>query len=498
MWLAPNLSISYREGAQRINRLASSFLQHGKQRDRVAIVSSNRFEALECYFAALTAGMAATPLNPKLHIDEISFMIADSGASFFVFSPEFADVASELRRRHPTVGQWICMEPLPEFSYYGDFLTNAGDSVPTPQIEPDDVAWLFYTSGTTGKPKGVMETHRNLIAMVQSHRLGLLRDINEFDRMIHFAPIAHATTSIGLAYISVGAAQVFPGLTRFDPPQVFDAIQRFGATGSFMAPTMVQMLLQYPEIARYDLRSVKNIVCGGAPMYAEVLRQAIDVFGPVFSQGFGQSEAPAQAAMHKSMYDLTTEKGIKRVSSVGHEVPGAYLRIIDEEGNEVDCNTAGEITVRGDVVTPGYWNRPEATNEVLKGGWLHTGDVGYRDEDGYIFITDRVKDMIISGGSNIYPREVEEVLLQHEAIAEACAVGVPDVVWGESVKAVVVLRPGVSLTEDEVIEFCRTRLATYKKPKSVDFVTELPKNAYGKVLKKDIKARYWQGMSRTI
>ncbi|CAB3745574.1 Long-chain-fatty-acid--CoA ligase [Paraburkholderia sediminicola] len=498
LWITPDVTISYADGVRRINSIAHSLHARLQQRDRVAIISTNRFEAFEVYLAALAAGMTATPLNPKLHVDEISLTLADSGASALVFSPEFANAVETLRASHPEISQWICMERCEGAGFYGDLLEGEGDAPPAVTIDPDDTAWLFYTSGTTGRPKGVMETHRNLVSMVQQLRLGILQDADENDRMIHFAPIAHATASVGLVHLSVGAAQVFPGLSRFDPPKVLEAIERFSATASFMAPTMVQMLLQSPDIGRYSVRSLKNVLCSGAPMYAEVLRRAIEVFGPVFCQSYGQSEAPAQCGMHKSEYNPASPQMLERIGSVGREYPGVIMRIVDEQGNEVGSNVAGEITVRGDVVTPGYWRRREATDEVLKAGWLHTGDVGYRDDHGYIYITDRVKDMIISGGSNIYPREVEEILLQHEAIVEACVVGVPDEVWGEAVKAVVVLRAGPGVTEEDVIEFCRTRLASYKKPKSVDFVDHLPKNAYGKVLKKDVKARYWQTASRAI
>ncbi|GAB3627521.1 AMP-dependent synthetase [Pandoraea terrae] len=498
LWITPDITISYEEGLRRINSIAHYLLAKGQQRDRVAIISTNRFEAFEVYLGAQAAGMTPTPLNPKLHADEISFMVSDSGAKFFVFSPEFTEIVQTLRSRHPEVEHWVCMDDATEFTCYGDLLQADGLTAPNVLIEPDDVAWLFYTSGTTGKPKGVIETHRNLISAVEQLRLGLLRDANETDRMIHFAPIAHASATLGLVYLSVAGAQVFPGLSRFDPPLVLESIQRFKATASFMAPTMVQMLLQVPEIEKYDLSSVKDILCSGAPMYAEVLRRAIEVFGPVFCQGYGQSEAPAQCGMHKSEYDLSSSVKLKRLASIGREYPAVLMRIVDESDNEAGPNVAGEITVRGNIVTPGYWNRKEATDEVLRNGWLHTGDIGYRDEEGYIFITDRVKDMIISGGSNIYPREVEEVLLEHPAIAEACVIGVPDEVWGEAVKAVVVLDARATATEDEIIEFCRERLASYKKPKSVEFVDDLPKSAYGKVLKKDVKSRYWQSVSRSI
>jgi acyl-CoA synthetase (AMP-forming)/AMP-acid ligase II len=497
LWITPNAIISYADGIQRINGIANSFLSMGKQRDRVVVISSNRFEAFEVYLAAQTAGMTPAPLNPKLHIDEVSFLLTDSGASFFVFSPEFADLASALRPKHPAVKHWLCFESCESFEDYSALLSGES-STPKVLVEPDDVAWLFYTSGTTGKPKGVKETHRNLVSVIEQMRLGLIKDANENDRLIHFAPLAHATTTVGLLYLSVGAAQILPGLGKFDPPKVLHAIEQFKATASFMAPTMIQMLLQHPDVKRYDVSSLRDVVCGGAPMYAEILRQAIEVFGPIFSQQYGQSEAPAQCGMSKSDYDISSPDKLKRLASVGREYPAVLMRIVGQDGNEAGPNVEGEMTVRGNIVTTGYWNREEATAEVLRDGWLHTGDVGYRDEEGYIFITDRVKDMIISGGSNIYPREVEEVLLRHHAVAEVCVVGVPDSVWGESVKAVVVLHSGVAATEDELIDFCRDSLASYKKPKSVDFVDELPKSAFGKVLKKDVKSRYWKAVSRAI
>ncbi|CAB3744127.1 Long-chain-fatty-acid--CoA ligase FadD13 [Paraburkholderia sediminicola] len=499
LWVTPETSIPYAEAARRANRIATSLLQGGQQRDRVAILSVNRFEHFEMFLAALNAGMAATPFNPKLHVDELSFMIEDSTPAFFVFSPEFAVTVKTLRARHTCVQHWICMDPVAGFEYYGNLMEGVGDARPDLLIDPDEVAWLFYTSGTTGKPKGCMETHRNLVNMVTGRLLSILSDVDETDRIIHFAPMAHATTSVGLSHLARGAAQIFPGLEKFDPPKVLEAVERFGATSSFMAPTMVQMLLNCPDLESYNVKTLKNILCGGGPLYAEVLRRAIEVFGPIIGQGYGQSEAPSGVCgMHKSEYDLNSPDGLGKLGSVGRESLGVRVRIVDEHGKEVAPNVAGEITVRGDIVFPGYWRRKEATDEVLKNGWLHTGDVGYRDDRGYIFITDRVKDMIISGGSNIYPREVEEVLLQHEAIAEACVVGVPDGVWGEAVQAVVVLRENAAISPDDVIEFCRSRLASYKKPKAVDFVDHLPKNAYGKILKKEVKARYWQSATGAI
>lgn len=505
LWLGEGLNISYRVGSARLNRIANSLLSLGEQRDRVAILSSNRFEAYEIYLAAMNAGMAAVPLNPKVTLAENVFAVKDSGARFLVYSPEYAEILKSGRSEMNDVEFWIDMDSdsdegsddqvLP----YQSLLEKGAATPPAVIIDPDDLAWLFYTSGTTGRPKGAMETHRNLVTMVQQFRQTLLADMNETDVMFHVAPIAHGTASVGLAHLSAGAAQLFSGSGSFDPDKVFGMIERFRATASFMAPTMVQLLLQSENIAQYDLSSLKNVIYGGGPMYVEVLKEAIGTFGRVFSQIYGQGEAPMTCTgLHKSEHVTSNPECLRRLASAGREMPAVMVRIVDTDDQPVEPGVAGEITIRSDLVVKGYWNRPDATAETLRGGWLHTGDVGYLDEDGYLFITDRIKDLIISGGANIYPREVEEVLLEHPGVAEVSVFGVPDDKWGEAVKAVVVLRPGRAATELELIEFCRERIASYKKPKSVDFAMSLPKSAFGKVLKRELRAPYWAGRSRNV
>lgn len=504
LWIGDGLNISYSEGSLRLNRIANSLLALGEQGDRVAILSANRFEAYEIYLAAMNAGMAAVPLNPKVTLAENVFAITDSGARFVVYSPEYAEVLKSGRAEMGVVRYWIEMGPVPEASGdgpvrpYAWLVENGAPDAPDIAIEPDQLAWLFYTSGTTGKPKGAMETHRNLVTMVQQFRQTLLSDMTETDVMYHIAPIAHGTASVGLAHLSAGAAQLFHS-GSFDADRLFAEIQKHRVTGSFMAPTMVQMLLQSKNVANYDLSSLKNVIYGGGPMYVEVLKEAIQTFGKVFSQIYGQGEAPMTCTgLHKREHDLDDPVALRRLGSAGQEMPAVMVRIVDAEDNPVGPGVAGEIVVRSDLVIPGYWNRPDATAETIRNGWLHTGDVGYLDEDGYLFITDRIKDLIISGGANIYPREVEEAILEHPAVAEVSVFGIPDEKWGESVKAVVVLRPGKSAGAEELIDLVRERIGSFKKPKSVDFVDSLPKNAFGKVLKRDLRAPYWDGRARSI
>lgn len=500
LWLSLERSISYRQGSERLNRIANALLARGEPGDRVAILSSNRFEAYEVYLAAMNAGMAAVPLNPKSHVTDHAFALQDSGARFVVFTADYADALESIRADVPDLAHWIGIDHTgPDILPYEGLVQQGAPTLPPITIEPDSLAWLFYTSGTTGKPKGAVETHRNLLTMVQQFRQVLLTDMGEHDVMLHLAPIAHGTASVGLAHLSAGAAQAFPLTKNFDSEKVFEVIQRLKVTGSFLAPTMVHMLLQSPTSARYDLSSLKNIIYGGGPMYVEVLKQAIETFGPVFSQIYGQGEAPMTCAgLHKSEHRMDDPDALRRLASAGREMPGVMLRIVDDEDRQVPTGTAGEIIVRSDLVIPRYWNRPDATAETLRNGWLHTGDVGYLDEAGYLFITDRIKDMIISGGANIYPREIEEVLLQHSAVAEVSVFGVPDEQWGESVKAAVVLRPGHAADGPELIEFCRARIASYKKPKSVDFIDALPKSAFGKVLKRELRAPYWDESNRKV
>ncbi|MBM3540709.1 MAG: long-chain fatty acid--CoA ligase [Alphaproteobacteria bacterium] len=501
LWLLPDRRITYAQGAARVARLAHALLSRAPQRSRVAYLSANRFEGLEVYLATMAAGMAVVPMNPRGVAEEYAFQLQDSGASVCFYSEEFKDMAAAIRALAPSVAHWVAIGR----GHAGDtphesLLDGRPETPPEIGMEPDDVAWLFYTSGTTGKPKGAMETHRNLVTMTQQFLAAVTPDVAPTDVMFHAAPISHGSASCMWPHLAVGAANAFPLTLQFDAVRVLEAIERYRVTSSFMPPTMVNLLVQCPERTRYDASSLKNIVYGGGPMYVEHLKAALDAFGPVFVQIFGQGEAPVTCTWLPKAEHVTNGHPVKerRLGSAGRETPGTRVRIHGPDDAPLPPGQPGEICVRGDLVMRGYWNRPDATAETLRGGWLHTGDVGYLDEDGYLFITDRMKDLIISGGANIYPREVEEVLLTHPAVRETAVFGVPDDKWGEAVKATVVLHPGRSAGADELIAHCRAHLASYKKPKSIDFVDALPKNATGKILKRQLRDAYWRDSTRKV
>jgi long-chain acyl-CoA synthetase len=451
---------------------------------RVAIVMRNRPEYLEAQLAAWHAGLVAVPVNARLHRDEIAYILDHSGTEVVVTDEEHAEDVGPLVDTVDTL-RTVVVAPGPQWSR----LTSA-DPMGLVDRSRDDPAWLFYTSGTTGRPKGVVLTHGNLMAMT----LNYLADVDHAsvgDHLLHAAPMSHGSGLYTVPNVAVGATQLIPASRAFDADEIRDVIAWTPNVKLFAAPTMVMRLVDaYGDDS--EAVNLKSIIYGGGPMYVADSLRALDCFGPKLVQIYGQGEAPMTITVLPvgDHYDDHDGRRLERLGSVGRAQTGVELAVLDTLDRPVAAGEIGEVCVRGDVVMAGYLDNPEATATALANGWLHTGDLGRLDERGYLTLVDRSKDLIISGGSNIYPREVEEVLLLHPAIKEAAVIGVPDAQWGESVLAVVVKKEGHIPDEKELDLFCLEHIARFKRPKGYVFVDELPKNATGKVLKRELRERF--------
>jgi acyl-CoA synthetase (AMP-forming)/AMP-acid ligase II len=423
-------------------------------------------EYWEVLFACWHAGLTAVPINAKLHPKEFEYILGDSGAKVCFLTPGI------------------------ECSFGNSVLTGSKDyenlnSEPRPPAEskPDDPAWLFYTSGTTGVPKGAALTHRNLLFASQAY----FADIDKLgpgDAILHPAPLSHGSGLYGIAHFAAGAVNVIPESGGFDAVEIFDLMDRWPNASFFAAPTMIVRLLASP--AARTPAGLKTITYGGAPMYVSDALRAIELFGPRLYQLFGQGESP----MTITGLPQDFHKNKSKLETCGFARTGVEVKIFDPDDRELPPGETGEIVTRSDCVMAGYWNNPEATAKTLRGGWLHTGDVGSLDAAGFLTIRDRSKDLIISGGSNINPREIEEVLLRHPAVAECSVVGRPHPEWGEEVIAFVVLHKDFSKIEiQELDNLCLSNIARFKRPKDYRFVDSLPKNNYGKVLKTELRKR---------
>jgi acyl-CoA synthetase (AMP-forming)/AMP-acid ligase II len=441
---------SYREMARRVSRLASGFTEklNLKRGDRVALAMTNCPEFYEVLFACWHAGITAVPMNAKLHPKEFAYILA---------SP---DLASAIPNSVPVHEKLF------------------GDEAAPAEARPEDPAWLFYTSGTTGVPKGAVLTHRNMLFQTQAYFADIDR-LAPGDTALHPAPLSHGSGLYGLPHFAAGAVNVIPESGHFDPAEIFELLEHWPNASFFAAPTMIVRLLASP--AARTPRHLKTLTYGGAPMYVADCVRAIELFGPCLYQLFGQGEAPM------TITGLPQSEHAKRthLETCGIARTGVEVKIFDDEERELPPGAIGEIVTRSDCVMAGYWRNPEASAKALRGGWLHTGDVGSLDAEGFLTIKDRSKDMIISGGSNIYPREIEEVLLRHPAVAECSVVGRSHAEWGEEVVAFIVAKGPVEKADLDAL--CLDNIARFKRPKDYRFVESLPKNNYGKVLKTELR-----------
>lgn len=464
--------MSYAVLAERAAGLASSLradfgLVPG---DRVAIVAKNCPQYVEALFGIWHAGLVAVPVNAKLHPRETAYILDHSDAALVFVTPDLAEHAGAVASVDLT----------------GEAFAEMAEAAPMPMQHraPDDLAWLFYTSGTTGRPKGAMLSHRNLMTMTACYFMDV-DGIAPGDSILHAAPMSHGSGLYILPHVVAGAKQVLPESGGFDPLEILEVLPHHPGLSFFAAPTMVHRLIELPGIAGADLGNLKTIVYGGGPMYLEDCRRGLEVLGPRLAQIYGQGESPMTiTALNKRLHDDRDHpRWLDRLASAGVAQSLVEVRIAGADDEPLPPGETGEILVRGDSVMLGYWKNPEATAEALRGGWLHTGDVGSLDEDGFLTLRDRSKDVIISGGTNIYPREVEEVLLTHAAVAEVSVIGIADADWGEVVAAFVVPRAGATVTAAELDALCLGAIARFKRPKVYRFLDALPKNAYGKVLK---------------
>jgi acyl-CoA synthetase (AMP-forming)/AMP-acid ligase II len=492
--------LTNRELLARRNRLANALLGLGlKKGDRVAVLLNNCHQSVECFVGLSRAGLVLVPMNARYTAKEHLFMLNDSEAKAILMGAEFTEVIGSILKEASSVSHAVGVTgkaPQPMLSYE-ELLGKASPEDPGVEVQESDIVSLRYTAGTTGQPKGTVHDHRSYNAMV----VNILLDgfsIEEGDAVALMGPVTHASGAMILPHIVRGAKVVI--LSTFDIPTILDTVQRERITTLYLVPTMIVMILAYPDLKKYDLSSLKNIRYGASPISPEILKRGLEVFGNIFQQGYGLTEGfmPVTLLLKKDHILDGTAKSLKRLSSIGREVTIARVLIMDEEGKFLPPGQIGEIVVQSEMNMKGYWKKPEATAETLRGGWLHTRDMGYMDEEGYIYLVDRKDDMIVSGGFNIYPKEVEDVLYGHPAVLEAAVFGVPDEKWGEAVKAAVSLRPGMQATEEEIIEHCKKHLASYKKPKSVDFMKDLPKSLYGKILRRQLKDPYWKGRDRMI
>jgi fatty-acyl-CoA synthase len=451
-------------------RLAGSIRQHYPAGARIAIISENRPEIVELLFGIWAAECAAVPINYKLHPREMLQILDDADVSQVFAS---ATIAAQLRSD--------CGNPVESIEAQAYLHRLAAAPAAAPCTDPSTLAWLFYTSGTTGRAKGAMLTHRNLMAMTTAH----LADIDAPDEgcsLVHAAPMSHGSGLYIPAYVLRGARQVVPQHGGFDPSEFLDLCEQHPGCSAFLAPTMVQRVVDTAGAAGRGCPSqLRTIIYGGGPMYVESIKKALAAFGPVFAQIYGQGESPMTITGLRRGDHEAGEDAI--LGSVGYPRSGMQVAVLRDDDSPAGVGEVGEIVCRGDAVMRGYWHNPAATGAALRNGWLRTGDMGSFDARGYLTLHDRSKDVVISGGTNIYPREVEEALLEHPAVSEACVVGAPDTEWGEVVVAFIV----GAAEPDELDEHLLARIARFKRPKRYLTVDQLPKNSYGKVLKRELR-----------
>ena len=489
---------TYREVQERSCKIANALSAAGFTPGQAAAVySPNAAVAFECILGIMRGAYVWVPINARNTVDENADIIGRCDIEILFYHSEFATCIDQVRRQCPKIKIVICIDGTPESGHgLENWIAEASAAPPDIPVDRDAIASIFSSGGTTGRPKGVPWT--NLVWETLIANFFSAMPVGKPPVHLIAAPMTHAAGAIGMILTAAGATQVI--LPGFDAVKVLNAIEREGVTHLFLPPTAIYMLLAQPGLDARRFSSLEHFIYAAAPMSVDKLKECLDVFGPVMTQVFGQAEAPILCTFlspddHRVIGDPEKEK---RLASCGRPTLLTPVGIMDDAGNLLPAGERGEIVVRGNLVMPGYYKNPEATREVSAFGWHHTGDIGFKDQDGYVYIVDRKKDMIISGGFNVYPSEVEQVIWSHPAVQDCAVVGAPDDKWGEAVTAVIELKPGYSVEPAEIIALCKERLGSVKAPKSVQVWESLPRSPVGKVRKKDIREMFWQGRARMI
>ncbi|MHB1420397.1 MAG: long-chain-fatty-acid--CoA ligase [Bacillota bacterium] len=496
-----NQELTFKDLNERVNRLANSLASRGVgPGTRAAIISLNRPEFIETYYALAKLGAIVVPINNRLSSFEVIYQLQDAGAEIIFFDGECKTLVNQVCSGTPSGYWWVGYNESPSWAdVYEDMVALGGTEEPNHDVDPDQAFLILYTSGTTGRPKGVELTHRNWIT--NCYHTCITMKLQKMDVFLGATPMFHSSGA-GRLFATHFVGATYAGIPRFEVNEFLEAIPRWRITQMLLVPTMISMAVK--ELRRRpspDLSTLQLLYYGGSPIDPYLLKEAIERFGCHFGQGYALTEASLMVTFltpddHRKA--LTNKDLSHRLYSAGCPVPGVMVALGKGEQIWDEPEKVGEIMVRGLNVMKGYWQRQEATAEALRGGWLRTGDAGYLDADGYLYIVDRVKDMIISGGENIFSQEIEEVLVSHPAVAEAAVIGVPDEFWGEAVRAFVVLDAGHKATPEELVDFCVERLARFKKPRVVVIVPSLPKTSLGKIMKNVLRQPFWVGRERKI
>ena len=490
-----NTRMTYKDLNERVNRLANALSSQGfRKGQRLAVLAENTHKYLEIYFAAAKLGMSITPLNFRLADPEITHILNDSESACLFVADGYEEKIKALQEELKGIRTYISVDnPTDGFLSYEELLCSSSSKEPDIVVNENDMAILFYTGGTTGLPKGVMQSHRNIMTGIMGALIPLA--FTKEDATCFVLPLFHVSIWPAFCLLMAGGKVVInrkPDLNR-----ILQLIQDEACTHINAVPTIYGWIVENCDLTAYDLSSLRIITYAGSPFPTEVLKKCIHTFGPIFQQAYGMTECVGGTGLKKEDHVLEGEKS-QLLASAGKASLMVDVCIMDEDDQTLNPHEIGEVCIRGECVMMGYWKNPELTKKVIRDGWYHTGDMGYLDHDEYLFLVDRKSDMIVTGGENVYPQETESVLYAHEAVSMAAVVSAPDEKWGERVQAVVTLKPDMSVTEQELLAFCKERLAGYKVPKSIEFWESLPTTPVGKILRKDIKKKFWGDHERTI